>query len=138
MKAKEREKARELRKKGWSVRAIAQKIVCSKGSVSIWVRDIPLTFKQIESLKSAQDRGREKAALHPNSSRFRWTRIRQGVIDAAKKEMPPKCSLDILKYIGAALYWAEGYTATRSSFIFANCDADMIKLMLKLDRKSVV
>ncbi len=130
MKAKERKKARALRLQGCSVRAIAQKINCSKSSISTWVRDISLTPKQIEQLRSAQDRGRAKAANHPNSSKFRWARIRQQAICNAKKEIPASFSLNNLKLIGAALYWAEGYTASRNLFIFANSDANMIRLMM--------
>lgn len=131
MKAKEIKKARNLRLQGFSVREIAQKIQCAKSSVSGWVRDIPLTSEQIEHLKSNQDKGRAKAANHPNSSKFRWARIRQQIIDSAKKEVPQRCSSENLRLIGAALYWAEGYTASTHSFVFANSDADMIKLMMK-------
>lgn len=131
MRAKERSQARKLRSLGWSIRAIAQKLNCAKSSISKWVRDIPLTTKQIERLKSNQDRGREKAANHPNSSKLKWAKIRQHVIDLSKKEVPANCSLDKLKFIGAALYWAEGYTATRNLFVFANCDPEMIKLMMR-------
>jgi len=131
MRAKERLKARKLRTQGHSVREIALKINCAKSSVSEWVRDIPLTAEQIKRLKSNQDRGREKAANHPNSSRLKWSRFRQEISEATKKEIPAKCSLETLKLIGAALYWAEGYTATRNLFVFANCDPRMIKVMMR-------
>lgn len=131
MKAKERERARTLRRKGQSVRAIARKISCAKSSVSVWVRDIILTPAQIKELKSAQDRGRARAAGHPNSPRSRWARIRQEAIDSAKKGIPRNCSLEKLRLIGAALYWAEGYTASWRSFVFANANADMIRLMMR-------
>ncbi len=130
MRAKEREKARNLRLRGFSIREIAQKIQCAKSSVSGWVRDIPLTSEQIEHLKSNQDRGRAKAANHPNSSKHRWARIRQQIIDSAKNEVPQRCPSENLRLIGAALYWAEGYTASTHSFVFANSDANMIKLMM--------
>ncbi len=129
MKTKEREKARALRRKGQSVRAIAKEINCSKSSVSVWVRDITLTPGQIEKLKFAQDRARAKAANHPNSSRLRWARIRQEASNNAKKEIPKRSSLEDLKLIGASLYWAEGYMASWRSFVFANSDPTMIKLM---------
>jgi len=131
MKAEEREKARSFRNKGWSVRSIAKEINCSKSSVSIWVRDIPLTKEQINNLKSSQDRARAKAADHPNSSRNKWQQFRQGIIDKSKKDISHNCSLKTLKLIGSALYWAEGYTASRNSFVFANVDPAMIKLMLR-------
>lgn len=131
MRVKERGKARELRKHGHSIREIALKIKCAKSSVSKWVSDIILTPVQIEKLESNQDKGRAKAANHPNSSKFRWARFRQQIIDKAKAEVCQKPSLEKLKLVGVALYWAEGYTATRHSFVFANSDSGMIKLMMR-------
>ena len=134
MRAKERKRARQLRRQGLSIREISRKINCAKSSVSGWVNDIPLTAGQIARLKSNQDRGREKAANHPNSSRLRWHRIRQEAIDSAKKEIP-RCSFERLKLVGASLYWAEGYTATRNLFVFANCDPSMIRIVMSFLRK---
>lgn len=129
MREKDRNRARELRRQGRSIREISHKIECSKGSVSNWVRDIALTPKQIGRLKSNQDRGRAKAANHPNSPKAKWAKIREEISNSAKKEVPSKCSLDILKLIGSALYWAEGHTASRNMFVFANCDPSMIRVM---------
>lgn len=129
MKAKEKKLARILRKDGLSVRAISKKLCCAKSSVSEWVRDIPLTETQIARLKSIQDRGRERAANHPNSSRAKWARIRQAEVNRAREELPFPASALALKYIGTSLYWAEGYTATRNLFVFANSDPAMIRLM---------
>jgi transposase-like protein len=44
-KTAEKKEARRLRRKGWSIPNIAQEIEVSKGSVSVWVRDIPVPFK---------------------------------------------------------------------------------------------
>jgi transposase len=62
MRIKERKLARRLRQQGLSLRAIADKIQCAKSTVSLWIRDIPLTDGQILKLKSSQDRGRAKAS----------------------------------------------------------------------------
>ena len=131
MKAKERKIARELRKRGWSVRAIAEYIKCSKSSISIWVRDIPLTARQIEKLESNQDKGRAKAAQHPNSPKKKWEKFRTEIIEKSSKEIPTTLSNVNLKILGTALYWAEGYNASRNLFLFSNSDADMIKLIMK-------
>lgn len=129
MKANERKKARDFRTKGWSLRAISSKINCSKSTVSKWIRDIPLSEKQIQQLKSNQDRARIKAANHPNSPKKKWERIRSQTIQAALEEMPHRYSLQDLKYVGAALYWAEGYNASRNAFVFSNSNPEMIKIM---------
>ena len=130
MKLQEITRARKLRAQGLSLREIVARTKYAKSSISGWIRDIVLTNKQILRLKSNQDKGRAKAANHPNSSRLRWAGIRQGIIDSAKNEISLTHSLEKLKLVGSALYWAEGYTATRNLFVFANCDPAMIKLMM--------
>lgn len=135
MKTEERKKARLLRSKGWSLRAIASEIKCSKSVVSKWISDIQLTAKQIEKLEDNQDKGRARAARHPNSSRAKWEKIRNDIKQTAKKDVPRKCSKELLTIAGAALYWAEGYNASRNEIIFANTDPRMIKLMMLFFRK---
>lgn len=51
--------ARKLRKRGISVRRIAQTLGISKSTVSEWVRDIILTLEQLEMLKGACLKGGE-------------------------------------------------------------------------------
>ena len=135
MKARERNMARRLRSRGWSIRAIAKHIKCSKSSISKWVRDISLTTEQIERLKSIQDKGRAKAANHPNSPKHVWARIREDIIDSAAQEIPQKYSLYILKIIGSGLYWAEGAKADRNTVNFSNTDPYMVDLMMQFFRK---
>ena len=135
MRAIERAKARALRKHGLSIREIAASIPCAKSSVSGWVRDISLTNKQIERLKSNQDRGRAKAANHPNSPKQVWFRIRNSIIESALKDIPRGYSPEILKILGSALYWAEGYKATHNTVNFSNSDPGMIALIMKFFRE---
>lgn len=135
MKAKERKLARKFRRSGWSVRTIAKQTKCSKSSISKWVRDIPLTAEQIAKLKSNQDKARAKAAQHPNSPKLKWERIRNSIIEQSFQEIPRSFSNLDLKILGTALYWAEGYTASRNTVIFANTDPLMIKLMMLFFRK---
>jgi len=45
-KKKEQIEAREMRQQGIAIGEIALKLGVSKGSVSVWVRDIPLTEEQ--------------------------------------------------------------------------------------------
>ncbi len=135
MKAKERKLARRLRQQGRSVREIAKEVECSKSSISKWVRDIPLTTRQIERLKSNQDRGRAKAANHPNSPKHVWAKIRNDIADSAAKEIPPKYSLYILKVIGTVLYWGGGYKLGINMVNFSNSDPHMIGLMMQFFKK---
>ena len=134
MRAKERVEARRLRTKGLSIREISRKIKCAKSSVSEWVRDIPLTTEQIERLSSNQDRGRAKAANHPNSPKQVWGKIRKDIADAAAKEISDKLSQNMLKVIGSALYWADGFKQSVNMINFSNSDPSMVVLMMKFFR----
>lgn len=135
MKTQERKLARKLRLKGWSLRAIANRVQCSKGTISRWISDIQLTPEQINKLKDNQDKGRARAAKHPNSSRAKWEKIRNDIRNVAKQDIPKTHSNKLLNIVGAALYWAEGYNASRNSIIFANTDPRMIRLMMLFFRK---
>lgn len=135
MKTRERKLARVLRSQGLSLRAISAEVKCSKSTISRWISDIELTDAQIIQLKSNQDKGRAKAAKHPNSSRQKWERIRSSIRTASKKEIPRVYSNDLLKMLGSALYWAEGYNASRNAVVFANTDPSMIRLIMLFFRK---
>lgn len=134
MRAKERSRARLLRERGCSVREIAKELNCAKSSVSGWVRDICLTDEQIGRLKTNQDKGRAKAANHPNSPKQTQSRIRNEIINFRAKDMPPQCSIDLLKIVGSALYWAEGYKASLNVVNFSNTDPYMISIIMKFFR----
>lgn len=134
MRAKERSRARLLRERGCSVREIAKDINCAKSSVSGWVRDISLTDEQIQRLKTNQDKGRAKAANHPNSPKQAQARIRNEIIKLRAKDVPAQCSIDLLKIVGSALYWAEGYKASLNMVNFSNTDPHMVSIMMKFLR----
>ena len=135
MKAKERKRARKFRRSGWSVRAIAKQIGCSKSSISKWVRDIPLTTEQIARLKSNQDKGRAKAANHPNSPKHVWAKMRNDIKKSASEEISLNYSLYILKIVGSALYWAEGSNSEINMVSFSNSDPYMIGLIMQFFKK---
>jgi hypothetical protein len=130
MKQKEQVLTRQLRRKGYSVREIAKSTQCSKSSISRWVCDIALTDSQIRRLKSNQDRGRARAAQHFNSPKQKWKRIRDNIATVASHEIKSARLNGNLKIIGAILYWAEGYKATRNMVSFSNSDPAMIKIMI--------
>ena len=135
MREAERKRARELRREGWSVRSIAKQLSCSKGSVSHWVQDIPLTPEQIHHLESNRTRARAMAAHHPNGPKAYWGRIRNEIGTRATSEIPSGCSLETLTILGSGLYWAEGYKRSRAVANFSNSDPAMIDLMMEFFRR---
>ncbi len=126
----EKEKAIALRHKGLSYKDILGKLTVSKSSLSLWLKDLPLTEDEKRYLKSRQDanisRGRIRAA-----SSFRQNRLeREKVILSEAREEFTKYTHNPLFHVGIALYWAEGSKRT-NSFAFTNSDEDMICTMLE-------
>jgi len=124
-----KEKAVSLRKKGYTYKEILAEVPVAKSSLSLWLKDLPLTKAEKNVLKHRTDsnisHGRTKAAaaLHFN----RLARNQQ-LLTTAKEEFGNFCT-NTLFHTGVALYWAEG--AKRSEmFLFTNSDEAMIKVML--------
>lgn len=132
MKSKEKNDARELRFQGISIKEIAKKLNVSKGTVSLWVRDIVLNTEQKKELSL---KGVKKEIIE----RRRITRLanenkrRQLIIDAAAAEID-NISKRELWLIGIMLYWAEG-GKTQSMVRFSNGDPQMIKIMMAFFRR---
>ena len=100
-----RAKARELRDKGLDYEEIAVELGVSKGSVSLWVRDMPtpphLTYEESRK-RSAEGARRYWAAERPVREG-----AREAVIAAAAAEIGQLTDREIL-IAGAIAYWCEG------------------------------
>lgn len=128
-------KARKLRKKGVSVKKIAQYFKISKSTASIWVRDIILSVEQLEKLKKSSLDGAERGRLNNAlMQKDKW-----------KKNMEQFKTLGIetignltereLMIAGLALYWGEGYKKGRRVQL-CNSDPKMIQFLLLWLQKS--
>lgn len=125
VKKEERKRALELRKQGNSINKISQLLGVSKGSVSLWVREVALDAEQKQKLKN---NSRESQLLASKTMSKKYEAIRQkhfdeGYILATKDEM-----FRLL----CSLYWGEGKKNPRDSFQITNSDPTMIVLLLKL------
>jgi hypothetical protein len=125
----EKERAVELRKKGYSYNEILKEVKVAKSSISLWLKDLPLTADEKRYLRRRTDsnisRGRIKAASTNHAHKIERDRR---IIMNAQKEFY-KYQHDPLFHTGISLYWAEG--AKRSNmFQFTNSDVDMANIML--------
>jgi len=128
-KVREKEKAIQLRKKGYSYKDILKEVPVAKSSLSLWLKDVHLTDSEKKYLKSRRDknitRGRIKAASVLRGNRLERESLLQ---EEARREFKSYVG-DSLFQVGVALYWAEG--AKRNSyFSFSNSDTNMTNLML--------
>ena len=125
----EKQKAIELRKKGYSYKDIMAEVHVAKSSVSLWLKDTPLTKSEKNALKKRLDsnitRGRIKAATTHHLNRLERERNRLPEI----KEIFNRFKNDPLFQLGIGLYWAEG-AKNSGGTMFTNSDEKMFTVML--------
>lgn len=127
MKSREKNKAIELRKQGYSIKKITQKVGASKSSVSLWVRDVPLSKKQNEQLRA--NKYSNSAVEKRRQTRLKNERARkQKVIDKAYREIEKISNKDLF-FIGLSLYLGEGSKKKPGVLEFANSDPVLILIM---------
>ena len=131
MKYSEKQLARKLRKKGYSIKDIAKRLGVSKSSVSVWVRDISLTPEQVNYLAASPHTltaiEKRRVARLVNEERKRnliTLKAKKEIISVTHKE---------LWLMGIMLYWAEG-GKTQRTVRFSNGDPEMIKIMMRFFR----
>lgn len=129
-KSAQRLEARRLRRRGFSINEIANRINFSKRTVSRWCNDIYLNAKQKRILWS-----RAKVKFNENFKKYceRKHKVSQEKIQKLKqagiKEVGNLSKRELF-IVGVALYWAEGFKKDMR-FGFANTDPEMIKFCLK-------
>jgi hypothetical protein len=122
MKALERQKAINLRLQGRSVKQIERELQVSRGSVSRWVRNVPLSDEQKHQLRinritsSGQMRGAQE---NKRRALIRHEEARNRGFAEARTD-------DLLRVV-AALYWGEGSKTNRQVCI-ANCDPNLLRI----------
>jgi hypothetical protein len=133
-KSKEQIKARNLRKKGVSIRDISKRLRVSRGSASLWCRDVVLTEKQIKKLHEQMVKGGYSGRL--KGAHIQKERKQQKIRYYAEKgrheiQQIKKRELFIA---GLALYWGEG-SKKDSRVRFSNSDPVIIKFIMRWFRE---
>lgn len=131
MKSKVQEKDRvlSLRKKGLTYSEILKIVPVSKSSVSLWLKDSPLTTNEKHLLRNRREKGVLRGRLRAAASLHQARIERDKVLHKESLRTFVKYVADPLFQVGISLYWAEGSKRT-NCFGFINSDTDMIKLML--------
>lgn len=131
-KIKDKEKAIELRRQGYSYSEIRKEVKISKSSLSLWLRSVGLTTRQKQRLTD-----KKWASIRRGWEKWKNTRIKkvshinnEAMVQAGKI----KINKEELWLMGLMLYWAEGaktkeYDPGRG-VCFSNSDPRMIKLFL--------
>jgi orotate phosphoribosyltransferase-like protein len=126
-----RETAVAMRKEGRSYREIQAEVGVSKSTLSLWLRDVPLTEEQQRALA---DRGPSATRVNAEAARANATR-RRSVVQAQAKAQIAQLSESELFVAGVVAYWAEGCKNKPWRYgqgtIFVNSDAGLIQLFLR-------
>lgn len=131
MRAKDdlRRRAVELRRAGLSYNAIREELDVSKSTLSLWLRDVPLTDDQRTALAEAAGQGARSAVV-----RARKAAERQAVVAKARAQVTTVSERELF-VAGLVAYWAEGSKekpwSPGAQVQFMNSDADMIRLFLR-------
>lgn len=133
MKLKEKLKAIKMRKFGKSYGEILKKVNISKGTLSLWLRDIKLTPEQQKRLYvTLQLENAYKGAKIKQEERIEKTKK---IITEAQEEAIPLLK-NTLFLSGLMLYWAEGDKSKTIEHVkFTNSDPAMIVFIMKWFRK---
>jgi hypothetical protein len=113
-----------------SVKEIARLVGVAPSSVSLWVRDVPLTPEQLESLRLRNPayNGQLRGA---NRNAERW-RARRSAYQDEGREMAKHGSW--LFVAGVMLYWAEGDKKHCNTARISNSDPEVLKLFMSFLR----
>ncbi len=118
-------KAIQLRKKGLSYNEIRKYIPVSKSSLSLWLKHIRLSPKHRARLYTKQIEILSRGT--PSQVERRKREVEQ-IISDAKAEIQLPLSSETFKFLGAALYWAEGTKG--KNFTVTNSDPMLIMFMV--------
>lgn len=127
-------KAREMRSKGVSLKAISKELGIAKSTASLWTEGIILSTDQLLRIRKswliATEPGRLKGSLMQKRRRLDMARR----MEISGLEKFKKLTDSEFFVAGVALYWAEGSKKTRKLEL-CNSDPKMIVFMLKWFRK---
>lgn len=112
---------------GIPVRELARLLGVSQSSVSLWVREIPITRQQMARNRSEAVERRARNWRERNRARRRSYQ-QEGRARARER--------DPLHFAGCMLYWAEGAKG-KNSLVLANSDPDLMRFFRRFLRESL-
>lgn len=116
-----------MRKTGLSIKEIATRLQVSRGSVSIWCRDVDLSVQQRKHLKLKQIAAGHKGRLIGAEMNRRKKELEvQRQKEEASVLISHLSKRDRLM-LGIGLYWGEGVKADTSATALVNSDPEIVK-----------
>lgn len=113
-----------LRKKGLSYNEIRRQVPVTKSSLSLWLKHIRLSKKHRDRLYTKQIQILSRGTPSQVERRKREIAL---INESARKEISLPLSFETNRFLGAALYWAEG--SKTKNFEITNSDPILIAFM---------
>ena len=123
----EKQKALDLRKKGYSYSQIKEKLGISKSTLSGWLMDHPLSEKRIRELRGNNSQRIER---YRNTMHKKKEERLLGVYTKVSKDIGIFSKRDLF-IAGLFLYWGEGTKMKNASVEFTNTNPAMIKFFIQ-------
>lgn len=121
-----KQKAVELRQKGVSYSKIREELCVSKSTLSLWLREYPLTKKQVSNLVWNNNVRIEKFRNTMSKKRASYN---QSLFALASSRIGEMSKREIM-IAGTFLFWGEGSKTKDSSFVITNTDPAMIRFCI--------
>ena len=123
----------KLRKAGYSIKEIANKLNIAISSSSIWLRNVQITPTGQDRMIKHKEQNRYKMQQEWIAKRNNTSRVYQ----KSAKELIEHTNIspNVTKFICSTLFWAEGSKHT-NHVAFTNSDPMMIKTFITLLRRS--
>lgn len=132
MKILEKEKAKELRKSGYSLSEISSNLNVSKSTASLWTKHVKINQLGVDRIKEKSKSARSKVFEILHNRKLE----RLSIADLEAEKRISEFQLDSYTAIVALsiMYWCEGSKDDRSVH-FTNSDPDLVKIFMKLFRQ---
>ncbi len=125
-----KEKARGLRRQGFSIKDIERKLKISRSSASLWCRDIVLTKSQVRKLYLNKKTGSLRGSYIAAQNKIAATKLRIQKIQALAKEELGNITVRDRFVTGIALYAGEG-SKLGNTVQFTNSEPAFIIFMIQ-------
>lgn len=122
-----------LRKKGYSIKEVANKLNVAKGTASLWLRNVVLGKKALARLEKRRILGQYKTIFIKRKKRERETRERFNRARLSLRKIPK--NKEVAKLACALMFWCEGGKLTDTQVQFINSDPLLIQTFVELLRK---
>jgi len=130
---KDHEKALELRKKEMSYSQIKKILKVSKSTLSLWLRDYPLSKEKIRELRDCNERRIER--FRETMRKKREKRLEE-TYRIQKRLVLPLNNREFF-IAGLLLYWGEGAKSQKTGLSISNSDPSVIKFFIRWLNKSL-